>query len=308
MQGFRQGSNTGEVLKDIFLGKNILSRLILINTAVYLLVKLVSLFSMLFLAEDGSSELLSPVGQLLALPSSLSAVVTHPWTLITYMFLHESFMHLLFNLIMLYFGGMIFLEYLNKRKLLWTYLLGGLSGALFFIIAFNVFPVFDNAKDIAFALGASASVLAIIIAVATYVPDYTIHLFLIGRIKLKYLAIGLILIDILSIQSGNPGGHIAHLGGAFWGFTYAYFLKKGNNFYSLFEDIKFTGFERKSKNVRFDTSRPKSGRPLDDDTYSQKRAASQQEVDRILDKISKSGYASLTSAEKELLFKTSGKK
>lgn len=308
MQGFRQGSNTGEVLKEVFLGKNILSRLILINTGVYLLVKLVALLAMLFADGQGSNELLSPVGQLLALPSSLSAVVTHPWTLITYMFLHESFMHLLFNLIMLYFGGMIFLEYLSKRKLLWTYLAGGLSGALFFIIAFNIFPVFDSAKDIAFALGASASVLAIIIAVATYVPDYTIHLFLIGRIKLKYLAIALILIDILSIQSGNPGGHIAHLGGAFWGFIYAYFLKKGSNFYSMFEDIKFTGFERKSRNVRFDTSRPKSGRPMDDDTYSKKRVASQEEIDRILDKISKSGYASLTDAEKELLFKTSGKK
>lgn len=308
MQGFRQGSNTGEVLKEVFLGKNVLSRLILINTAVYLLVKLVGLFSMLFFIEPGSNELLSPVGQWLALPSSIAAVVTHPWTLITYMFLHESFFHLLFNLIMLYFGGTIFLEYLNKRKLLWTYLIGGLSGALFFIIAFNIFPVFDGAKDIAFALGASASVLAIIIAVATYVPDYTIHLFLVGRIKLKYLAIALIVIDVLSIQSGNPGGHIAHLGGAFWGFTYAYFLKKGNNFYRLFEDIKFTGFERKSKNARFDTSRPKSGRPMDDDSYSKKRLASQQEIDRILDKISKSGYASLTNAEKELLFKTSGKK
>lgn len=305
MNSFQQG-NTGEILRKIFLSKTILSRLILINTVVYLLVSLLNLTSWLFGQEN--SELLSAVGQFLALPSSLSSLATHPWTLLTYMFLHESFMHILFNLIMLYFGGKIFLEYLSQKKLLWTYLIGGFSGAVFFILAFNIFPVFGAAKGIAFALGASASVLAIIIAVATYVPDYTIQLFLFGRVKLKYIAIVLIVIDVLSIQSGNPGGHIAHLGGAFWGFIYAWYLKKGNDLYRIFDGIKFTGFDRKKKRTQFDTSRPESGRPMKDDDYSKKRAASQQEIDRILDKISRSGYSSLSSDEKELLFKTSNKK
>jgi hypothetical protein len=209
---------------------------------------------------------------------------------------------------MLYFGGMIFLEYLSQKKLLWPYLIGGFSGAVFFVLAFNLFPVFSYAREDAVALGASASVLAIIIAVATYVPDYTIQLFLFGRVKLKYIALVLILIDILSIQSGNPGGHIAHLGGAFWGFIYAWYLRKGNDFYRIFDNIKFTGFGRKPKSAKFDTSRPKTGRPMNDDEYARKRAASQQEIDRILDKISRSGYSSLSSEEKELLFKTSNKK
>jgi len=308
MNGFQQQGNTGEVLRKIFLSKTVLSRLILINTAVYLLVKVLGLFTWLFAANHGNGELLSTIGQFLALPSSLSSLATHPWTLLTYMFLHESFMHILFNLIMLYFGGMIFLEYLSQKKLLWTYLIGGFSGAVFFVLAFNLFPVFSDAKGIAFALGASASVLAIIIVVATYVPDYTIQLFLFGRVKLKYIAFALILIDILSIQSSNPGGHIAHLGGALWGFVYAWYLRKGNDFYKIFDGIKFTGFERKSKSTKFDTSRPKTGRPMNDDIYSKRRAASQQEIDRILDKISRSGYSSLSSQEKELLFKTSNKK
>ena len=294
------------MLRKIFLSKTVLSRLILINTAVYLLVSLLNLFAWLFGQQN--SELLSAVGQFLALPSSLSSLATHPWTLITYMFLHESFMHILFNLIMLYFGGMIFLEYLSQKKLLWTYLIGGFSGAVFFVLAFNIFPAFESSRGIAFALGASASVLAIIIAVATYVPDYTIQLFLFGRVKLKYLAIALIVIDVLSIQSGNPGGHIAHLGGAFWGFIYATYLKKGNDLYKIFGEVKFTGFERKAKKPKFDTSRPQTGRPMNDDEYGEKRAASQQEIDRILDKISRSGYSSLSNEEKEMLFKTSGKK
>ncbi|MCF6170333.1 MAG: rhomboid family intramembrane serine protease [Bacteroidales bacterium] len=308
MYGFQQQGNTGDVLRRIFLSRTVLSRLVLINTAVYGLVKLAGLLTWLFAAADGSGQLLSFIGQWLALPSSSGTLLTRPWTLFTYMFLQEGFVHLLFNLLMLYFGGMVFLEYLSQKKLLWTYLMGGLAGGVFFILAFNLFPVFSGARDNAVALGASASVLAIIIAVATYVPDYTIHLFLFGRVKLKYIALVLIVIDVFSIQSNNPGGHIAHLGGALWGFTYAWYLKKGNDFYRIFDGIKFTGFERKSKYARFDTTRPKSGRPMNDDLYNEKRSATQHEIDRILDKISRSGYASLSSAEKELLFKTSNKK
>jgi hypothetical protein len=225
------------------------------------------------------------------------------------MFLHEGFFHIFFNMIMLYFGGTIFREYLSKNKLLWTYILGGLSGALFFVLAYNIFPVFDAVKGSAIALGASASVLAIVVAISTYVPDYTVHLFLFGRVKLKYLAAAMILIDLMSISSGNAGGHIAHLGGALWGFLYAYSLRNGNDLYRILEGIKipkFTWGEKKA--AKFSTSRPKSGRPMNDDEYSKRKVATQEEIDRILDKISSSGYSSLNKAEKELLFKTSNKK
>ncbi len=157
-------------------------------------------------------------------------------------------------------------------------------------------------------MGASASVLAIIIAIATYVPDYTVHLFLFGKFKLKYLAIAFIVIDVLSISADNPGGHIAHLGGAFWGFIYAYSLRKGTDVYKGFYSFQLPKFTWNKKDTKFKTTRPKSGRPITDDEYNSRRAATQEEIDKILDKISKSGYSSLSSKEKELLFKTSNKK
>lgn len=298
--------NTGELLKQIFFGRNVLSRLILINTIIYLIVNIIGLFSSLFNLNDNTN--LSPLVKILALPADLSLLSSKPWTIFTYMFLQENFLHLLFNLVMLYFGGKIFQEYLNQAKLFWTYIIGGIFGGLFFILSFNIFPAFTSITSNAIAMGASASVLAIIIAISTYVPDYTVHLFLFGKFKLKYLAIAFIAIDILSIQTDNPGGHIAHLGGALWGFIYAFSLKKGKDIYQIFYKLYVPKFTWKKKGTEFNTSRPMSGKPLSDDEYNMRRSATQEEIDAILDKISKSGYSSLTSNEKELLFKTSNKK
>ena len=255
-----------------------------------------------------SAGIVSSFGRWFALPSNLGELALKPWTIFTYMFLQEGFFHLFFNMILLYFGGMIFQEYLSKSKLLWTYIFGGLSGAIFFLLAFNLFPVFDGVKSDSLALGASASVLAIIIAISTYVPDYTVQLFLVGRVKLKYLALAMILIDVLSIQSDNAGGHIAHLGGAFWGILYGYSLRNGNDIYKMLDGLKLPKFKwGEGKSSKFSTSRPTSGKPMNDEIYNKKRAASQEEIDRILDKISRSGYSSLSKEEKELLFKTSNK-
>lgn len=306
MYGYSQPQgNTGDMLRRIFLSKNILSRLILINTVIYLLVQVVNLFTWL-VAPASMTGGLSVLGQVLALPSDLTRFAQMPWTLVTYMFLHEGLFHWLFNMIMLYFGGILFTEYLSQKKLLWTYLLGGISGAVFYMLAFNLFPVFASVRNISVALGASASVLAIIIAISTYVPDYTVHLFLIGRLKLKYLAIAFVLLDILSIQSSNPGGHIAHLGGALWGFLYALSLRNGNDWYRILDTLQFpTHWFKSTRKAHFSTSRPESGRPMNDVEYNERKAARQAEIDRILDKISKSGYGSLTKAEKELLFHSS---
>lgn len=302
--------NTGEILKQIFFGNTVLSRLILINTAIYLLVKVFGLIAYLFMVNHGDGFVLSILGQFMALPSDLGLLASKPWTIFTYMFLQEEFLHLLFNMVMLYFGGIIFLQYLSPAKLLLTYILGGLAGALFFAVAFNTFPVFTEVKENAVALGASASVLAIIIAIATYVPDYTIQLILFGRIKLKYLALIFILIDLLSIEAGNPGGHIAHLGGAFWGFVYASYLRNKYKFPDLgktFTSVSFRSFSSKKKARTFDAGHSKSGRPLTDDEYNEKKVEMQEEIDLILEKISRSGYSSLTKEEKEFLFKSSNK-
>jgi hypothetical protein len=209
-------------------------------------------------------------------------------------------------MIMLYFGGMLFMEYLSQQKLVKTYVLGGLFGALFFVAAYNVFPAFAYVKETAIALGASASVLAIFIAIASYVPDYYVHLIFIGRVKLKYVAIAFVLLDLLSIKGDNPGGHLAHLGGALWGFWYGYSLRKGSDLFSFLNHIKMPDFGKKAKYERFRTTRKTSDwRPFSDEEYNKRKAASQKEVDRILDKIARSGYASLTKEEKDLLFRSS---
>ncbi len=302
MRGYYQqpGMNRGEELKKIFFSRNTMSRLLLINTAVFVVVTLINVFLWL-LGYTG----INPAVTWLAVPSDINELLIKPWTIFTYMFLHEGFFHLLVNMIMLYFGSILFLEYLSQKKLLLTYIAGGLAGALFFVAAFNIFPAFDAIRQGAYALGASASVLAIFIAISTYVPDYVVHLFLFGRVKMKYLAIAFVVIDMLSIQSNNPGGHIAHLGGALWGFAYGLMLRNGNNIFSVFENIKMPEFGKRAKYKGFDTSRPASGRPMNDEEYSKKRAASQHEVDKILDKIARSGYASLSKAEKDLLFRSS---
>ncbi len=297
--------NTGEILHDIFLEKNVLSRLILINTVIFILANISALITWLF---SGSLPQLSPLGSVMALPSSLSELLKMPWTIFTYMFLHEAFFHWFFNMLVLYFAGLLFMEYLSQRKLLITYIIGGLVGAAFFVLAFNIFPAFSHIRSISVALGASASILAILIAISTYVPDYNVHWFLIGRVKLKYIAIFLMILDILFIPLQNPGGHIAHLGGALWGFIYGLSLRKGTDFYRIFDNWKLPDLSFKKRRFeKFSTSRPKSGHPMTDEEYNWKRVASQEEIDKILEKISKSGYSSLTKVEKDLLFKSSNK-
>ena len=202
------------VLKDIkknFKRGDSLTKLIYINVGVFLITSILHVLSFLFMVN--SVEFLN----YFTLPASISYFIKKPWSIITYMFLHQNFIHLLFNMLWLYFGGQIFLSFFDNKKLISTYVLGGISGAVLFIISFNLFPVFASTLPNAVAVGASASVLAIIMAISTKSPNYSIRLFLIGNIKLKHIAIVSIVLDILSIPQGNAGGHIAHLGGAFWG-------------------------------------------------------------------------------------------
>ena len=287
--------NLLEVIKNFFLQKNILSRLMLINVVIWIICLFISVFTWLFNISD-----ISFVTKLFAVPSDISVLAEKPWSVFTYMFLQEQFGHLFFNMLMLYYGGKIFLQYFSEKQLLWTYIVGGLAGALFFIMAFNVFPVFENMKGHAFALGSSASVLSILIAAATYRPDYTLNLFLLGQVKMKWVAIVFVVIDFLSITKGNSGGHIAHLGGALWGFIYVFMLK--NNF-----DLRKI-FKKKAKiRVKTVNSENYHKRPKTDEQYNTERAMNQEEIDRILEKIAKNGYASLNDKEKEFLFKQSKK-
>jgi membrane associated rhomboid family serine protease len=298
--------NPFDNLKFFLRQKNILSRLILINLIVFVLVNLVSLILWLFGINSGIQTQfgISPIAYWFAAPSNPGLLIQKPWTIFTYMILHEDFFHILMNMIMLYFGGRIFMEYLNERKLLSTYIGGGLFGGLLYVISFNYFPVFQESVKYSVALGASASVLAIFIAIASYVPNYYVNLFFIGRVRLKHIAIFFIIIDLLSIQGTNSGGHIAHIGGALYGFGYIYLLKNGFSLNKYFSLSKFN--YRKTKQKKY--SNPEYKRPVSDDDYNRKKVSQQKEVDKILEKISKSGYSSLTKKEKEFLFKNSNKK
>ncbi len=280
---------------------NTLQKLLIANVAVFLLINIAKGVMGLFMM---SMEKYVDIAAWLAVPASVEVLITRPWTLITYMFLHEEFFHIFFNMLWLYWMGSIFQEYLGSKKLFSTYVLGGISGAILYILAFNVFPLFTNVLHSSFALGASASVLAITVAAATLLPEYPIQLFLIGRVPLKFIAIFTILLDVISVSGNNAGGHIAHLGGALFGFTYIKQLKKGNDLAAWFNRLmdKLANLFRSSPRS---TMKVKYKRAVDDETFVQNKKARQERVDEILDKISKSGYGSLTNEERDFLFKSS---
>lgn len=288
-------------LKFSFKHGSMLTKLIYINLIVFLAVKIIEIISFLF--NIGSIEN-SFLVNWLAVPADLSVLITKPWTIFTYMFLHQGFLHILFNMLWLYWFGKIFLQYFNEKQMLNVYILGGLFGGALFIIAFNFFPAFQNSLPLAIALGASASVLAVVIAISVYVPNYTLYLAFIGQIKLKYIALVTILVDILSLAGDNSGGHIAHLGGALFGYVFVMQYKKGKqsgiDFAVFF--TKIVDFFKPKPKIRVTHKKPKT-----DIEYNVHKAGQQKEMDRILDKIAKGGYESLTKKEKEILFNISNK-
>jgi membrane associated rhomboid family serine protease len=283
---FRNGSN--------------LTRLIYINIVVFILLSIVAGIGFLLNNQEISGKALD----LFSVPASFKALLLRPWTLITYMFTHKDIWHILFNMLWLYWFGRIFLEYLDERKLVAVYLLGGISGALVYILSFNIFPAFTGVVADSVAIGASASVMAIVIAIAAYVPDYTIQLFLFGRIKIKYMALAIFILTSIMDFSVNSGGKLAHIGGAFFGYFYIINLRHGHDIGKGFNriiDFFATIFKpRKKLKVTY----KKVATEYD---YNKIKVEHQKRINNILDKISKGGYESLTKEEKEALFKESQK-
>lgn len=293
-----------EEIRQFFGRGSILARLIGINVAVFVLVSFVRVLFFLANLPSAYDGIINWFG----VPSSTATLLVRPWTLFSYMFLHFDLFHIFFNMLMLYIGGRLFRDFLGENRLVGTYIWGGLAGALFFIAAYNFFPVFYPVKQMAVAIGASASVLAIFIAIATYMPNYRLHLIILGPVRLKYIAIVFVVLDIISIDKGNSGGHLAHLGGALWGFLYIGMLKKGKDpgkWLSSWVSALGSLFRRKPRMrvEHFNTTKP-----LSDEEYNRRRVENQKKMDAILDKISKYGYDSLTSDEKDLLFRMSDKK
>lgn len=270
-------------------------KFVYINIAVFLLIHIIKLFFFL-----GNMPAYSVV-QWLAVPADYLQLLHRPWTIFTYMFVHEHIWHILFNMLVLYFAGILFTDYLGHRRFSVTYILGGLAGALLYMLAFNLFPVFDSVRAVSIAIGASASVMAVLIAIATYLPEYRVHLFLFGPVKLKYIALVYIIIDILSIGGSNSGGHIAHLGGALYGFLYIRSMQSGT-------DIALVLSRYFDKLNQLFTHKPRMKtvyKSKESKTAHARQRDEQERIDAILDKISRSGYDSLSKEEKETLFKAS---
>lgn len=283
-------------LKQSFQKGDTLIKLIYVNVAVFIVLKLVSLVYLLF-----KIDFYAPVDYL-ALPAYLTSLLHHFWTPVTYMFVHEGFMHILFNMIALFWFGKLFLIYFSDKQLLALYLFGGLLGALAYIGGYNLIPYYNDQIYNSVVIGASGSIMAIIVATAFRAPNSEIQLMFLGRIKLMYIAIAFILLSMFGTGGSNAGGEIVHLGGAFAGYLFVSLQNKGKDitpFFNKIIDFLVTLFRPRKK--KFKTTVYNSAKMSDED-FNRRKAHTEEEINKILDKIKTSGYESLTQEEKQTLF------
>lgn len=288
-----------EEIRDSFKEGSVLTKLIYVNLGIFVLFNIIHLFFFL-----SATKIPFSIFEWFSVPTDVNLLIHRPWTIISYMFLHEGFLHILFNMLWLFWFGKIFLQFIDEKRLLSVYFLGGISGAIFYILSFNIFPVFQSIIPFSFALGASASIVAIVVAISFYVPNYELQLMFIGRVKLKYIAIVSIGIDVISIASSNAGGHLAHLGGAIFGYLFILQYKKKKNTSLGFANFLYSigNIFKKKQMIKVTHKKPKT-----DWEYNAEKVKEQENLDHILDKISKSGYDSLTKEEKAKLFNMSNK-
>ena len=297
-----------KTLLEKFRDADIARKYIYANVTTYVFLLLIGVFSVLL----NQRALAVEVKDWIELPASLHKLLQRPWTLFTYMFVHGNLWHILWNMLALYVFGRIYLELFSTKHFVGTYLLGGLFGALFFVLAYNLFPYFDNIVNTAHLVGASAAVLAIVVAAAVRSPEYRINMLLIGGVKLSTFAVVTVLISVLMLSGENAGGNFAHLGGALAGFLFAFLLGKGFDLTDVvnrpIDWVKslFSGklFKRKVKS-KFTYST--GGKHETDYEYNARKKSSEAEIDAILEKIKKGGYASLSEDEKKRLFNASSK-
>ncbi len=273
---------------------------IAINVAVFLACAIADVFLYLFQSQASVAGFAS---EWLSMPAAFPNIIKQPWGIVTYMFVHSGFFHLLFNMLGLYWFGSLVIEYLNAQRLTFLYFGGGIAGALLYVIMYNVFPVFAISLNASYAVGASAAVMAVVAASATLLPTYTFSLILIGPVQIRFLAIIYFIIDIIGIRGPNSGGHIAHIGGAILGFVFVKALQNGNDMsrvLTVFSKISLPKptVPKLKVSVNAENKNIKNSRPAKSDV-------NQADVDAILDKISEKGYSNLTKEEKDILFKAS---
>ncbi|MFX0558352.1 rhomboid family intramembrane serine protease [Maribacter sp. CXY002] len=288
-------------LKYQFNRLSIAEKLIAVNVVVFIIN---SLFPFLLGLSKNS------IVQWFELPNDFFDFLVQPWSLVTYSFFHGGLGHLFWNMLLIYFVGRIFLNLFDNRRFLNVYFLGVILGGGFFMLGYNIFPAFFNVN--AYLIGASAGASAILIFICTYIPNQEVRV-IFFNVKLWYIGVFVVLMDLIQLPaSGNAGGHLAHLGGALLGYWYASSLRNGKDIgagFSKFVDGIVNLFKKNEKKAPLKTvykkqkSSSSSKNNIDYDTQSH-----QKKIDAILDKISKSGYESLSKAEKDFLFKAGNQK
>ena len=272
---------------------NSAEKLILINVVCFILPLLIK--TVLFLFNISSTNFVN----WFELSASWTDLPLKPWSIVTYSFLHSGFFHLFWNMYLLFFSSKLFLNLFTSNTFFSVYFLGVIVGGITFILSYTFFPVFQNSSPV--MIGASAGVMAVFIFMSTYSPDLEIRLILFN-VKLRYLGITFLLLDIVQIPYGNAGGHLAHLGGAILGFYYVKQLNNGKDIGKPFMNFidKVINIFRKKPKMRTVHKREKSQKINKNISVAGEK---QKRIDGILDKISISGYESLTQAEKDFLFK-----
>ena len=239
-----------------------------------------------------------------SLSTNLADLAWKPWSILSYAFFHFGIIHLIFNMLMLHFTSRLFLTFFTQKQLFGLYLLSAVFAGLVFLLGYQYFPMLSNVTTS--MVGASAAIMALLLATTTYQPFMEIRLMLFGKVKLWQITLLLLFVDLIQLPMNNTGGHIAHLSGAFFGYIYIKLLQNGTDlskavnitldfFASFFGRKQSTPFKKVHVNVKKPAVRRESKIVAKDKT--------QQQLDEILDKISKSGYDSLTAEEKEFLFK-----
>lgn len=270
-------------------------RLIIVNSVVFVLLMLIDLFAFLFFKTRNLSD------PYIALPSDVNTLLQKPWTIITFQFSHHRLFHFAFNMITLYAVGHIFMDFFKKKDVWKVFIFGGTVAGLFFVLCNNVIPVFKGTPGT--LIGASGGVLAILFAATAYAPNIRLNLFGVFAVKLVWIALGYLVLDLLSIQESNAGGHIAHIGGAVFGWLFATY-RKGSMQFRIFEPTVKTNVN--ARKFRVEVRQTQTYNKTQKNNYiNTSKAPTQEEIDAILDKISKSGYDRLSKEEKDILFKAS---
>ncbi len=288
-------ASISDTIKTKFKYGSMTMKLIYINIGMFLLLHIFMILG-LFVGLDSFD-----ITQWVKLPADIHSLLIMPWTIVTYMFAHTDFFHILFNMLWLYWFGNIFLFTSTPKQMVALYLLGGIGGAVAYLLLYNFHPLFSQINGT--LIGASASVIAIVIATAILHPEYKMNILFIGEVSLKWIAVFTIIISAIGLTGSNAGGQIAHIGGAAIGALYGFMMKRGID---ITRGIN-TLIDNMVNMWRKTTTRAKNGSKTN--TYHRdntaRDTADYASMDEILDKIKRSGYTSLTAAEKKKLFEES---